>query len=212
MKTLKLIMVLGLGAMVSACASVDTATRNARFEPQQPEFIQTLPSVRVEEINVMVPQSLKVSERNSYYPSGDIVWRGDPIGNRHQQVKAIFDAGLVLGTAQLNGAIPVRLDIRVERFHGVSEKARYVTGGVHNIAFSMQLRDLTTGQVIGEPRLVRADLDAFGGKDALRADARGQTQKVRVTNHLAEVIRQELTNADGFQNPNLGFMQALNNI
>jgi hypothetical protein len=31
MRTLKLIVMLGLGAMVSACASVDTTTRNARL-------------------------------------------------------------------------------------------------------------------------------------------------------------------------------------
>ena len=34
MKTFKLIMMLGLGTLVSACATVDTASRNARFEPQ----------------------------------------------------------------------------------------------------------------------------------------------------------------------------------
>ncbi len=82
-KTLKLIMMLGLGSLILACATVDTASRNARFEPQKPEYASTLPSVRVGEINVLVPQSLKVSERNSYYPGGDIVWRGDAIGNRH---------------------------------------------------------------------------------------------------------------------------------
>ncbi|MFT5161068.1 MAG: hypothetical protein ACI9ZD_002684 [Paracoccaceae bacterium] len=36
--------------------------------------------------------------------------------------------------------------------------------------------------------------------------------KTRITNHLAEVVRQELSNADGFKNPKLGFIQALNNI
>ena len=212
MKTLKLIVMLVLGAMVSACAAVDTATRNARFEPQQPEFVQTLPTMRVTEINVLVPQTLKVSERNSYYPGGDIVWRGDAIGNRHQQVKAIFDTALSQGTAQMDGIVPVRLDIRVDRFHALTEKARYTIGGVHSITFVLQIRDLSTGLALGEPRLVKADLDAFGGQQALRAEARGQTQKVRITNHLAEVIRQEISNEEGFKNPKLGLIQALNNI
>jgi hypothetical protein len=212
MRTLKLIVMLGLGAMVSACASVDTTTRNARFEPQQPEFVQTLPSVRVEQINVLVPQTLKVSERNSYYPGGDIVWRGDAFGNRHEQVKAIFDTALSQGTAPMDGIVPVRLDIRVDRFHALTEKARYSTGGVHSITFALQVRDLSTGLALGEPRLVKADLDAFGGQEALDAEARGLTQKVRITNHLAEVIRQELSSADGFKNPKLGVLQALNNI
>lgn len=212
MKTLKLIMMLGLGAMVSACASVDTATRNASFEPQQPEFVKTFPLVRVGEINVLVPKTLKVSERNSYYPGGDIVWRGDAIGNRHQQVKAIFDTAFTKGTSELDGLLPVRLDIRVDRFHALTEKARYTTGGVHSITFALQIRDLETGNAIGEPRLVKADLDAFGGQQALRAEARGLTQKIRITNHLAEVIRQELSNPEGFKNPKLGFLQAVNNI
>jgi hypothetical protein len=212
MKTLKLIVMLVLGAMVSACAAVDTATRNARFEPQRPEFVQTLPTMRVTEINVLVPQTLKVSERNSYYPGGDIVWRGDAIGNRHQQVKAVFDTALSQGTAQMDGIVPVRLDIRVDRFHALTEKARYTIGGVHSIVFVLQIRDLSTDLALGEPRLVKADLDAFGGQQALRAEARGQTQKVRITNHLAEVICQELSNEEGFNNPKLGLIQALNNI
>jgi hypothetical protein len=212
MKTLKLIVMLVLGAMVSACAAVDKATRNARFEPQQPEFVQALPTMRVTEINVLVPQTLKVSERNSYYPCGDIVWRGDAIGNRHQQVKAIFDMALSQGTAQMDGIVPVRLDIRVDRFHALTEKARYTIGGVHSITFVLQIRDLSTGLALGEMRLVKADLDAFGGQQALRAEARGQSQKVRITNHLAEVIRQELSNEEGFKNPKLGLIQALNNI
>jgi hypothetical protein len=212
MKTLKLIVMLVLGAMVSACAAVDTATRNARFEPQRPEFVQTLPTMRVTEINVLVPQTLKVSERNSYYPGGDIVWRGDAIGNRHQQVKAVFDTALSQGTAQMDGIVPVRLDIRVDRFHALTEKARYTIGGVHSIIFVLQIRDLSTDLALGEPRLVKADLDAFGGQQALRAEARGQTQKVRITNHLAEVICQELSNEEGFKNPKLGLIQALNNI
>jgi hypothetical protein len=57
-----------------------------------------------------------------------------------------------------------------------------------------------------------ADLDAFGGQQAINAEARGQTQKVRITDHLAEVIRQELSNPEGFTNPKLGMIQRLNNI
>ncbi|MCB4379284.1 hypothetical protein FZX02_02220, partial [Synechococcus sp. MU1644] len=69
-----------------------------------------------------------------------------------------------------------------------------------------------TGALLTEPRLVRADLDGFGGQQALQAEARGLTQKVRITNHLAEVIRQELTTVEGYKNPQLGFIQAMNQI
>ena len=112
----------------------------------------------------------------------------------------------------MDGLLPIRLDIRVERFHAMTEKARYTTGGVHSITFAMQIRDFTTGAAIGEVRLVKADLNAFGGQQASRAEASGLTQKVRITNHLAEVIHQELASQDGFQSPKLGFIQALNNF
>ena len=129
MKTMKLIMVLALGTLVSACASVDTATRNAGFSATAPEFSAVLPSVRVGAINVTVPDSLKVSEANRYLPGGDIVWRGDPMGDRRQQVKAIFDTALKTGTADMNGAMTVVLAIEVQRFHAPSEKARDTIGG-----------------------------------------------------------------------------------
>ena len=45
-----------------------------------------------------------------------------------------------------------------------------------------------------------------GGKQT----AAGLTQKVRITAHLAEVIRQELTTVEGFKNPQLGLIQAMN--
>ena len=212
MRILKLVMMLGLGAMVSACASVDTATRNVRFEPETLAFAQTMPSVSVGEINVTVPERLKVSERNSYLPGGDIVWRGDAAGNRHEQVKAIFDAGLLKGTEEFDGAVTIGLDVRVERFHALTEKARYTTGGIHSIIFAMQIRDLSTGAVIGAPRTIKADLDGLGGQRAIDAEAEGLTQKVRITQHLANVIRQELGTANGYENPKLGFMQTLNNI
>jgi hypothetical protein len=94
-----------------------------------------MPSVSIGEINVTVPWSLKVFERNSYLPSGDIVWRGDAAGNRHEQVKAIFDAGFLKGTEEHDGAVTIGLYVRGERFHALTEKACYMTGEIHSIIF-----------------------------------------------------------------------------
>jgi len=77
----------------------------------------------------MVPEALKVSEQNSYFPGGDIVWRGDAAGNRHEQAKAVFDRALTQGTENLEGIVNVGLDVRVERFHALTQKARHTTGG-----------------------------------------------------------------------------------
>jgi len=218
MKRIKLVMFLVMGGLVSACANTNVASRNAPFDSaplnagQNAAYVSLLTDVRVENITVRVPRSLKVSEANRYLPAGDIVWREDPIGDRHAQVAQIFHDALSRGTEALDGKLPVALDIEVGRFHALTEKARYTTGGVHNITFTLTLRDTETGAVLSDPRFIRADLDAFGGQQALAAEARGLTQKVRISNHLAEVIRQELTTQDGFQNPRLGLIQAMNQI
>lgn len=208
--------------MAAACTTTETATRNSAFDagPKAPasntaaltqaDFKPGASPVTVSQVRVSVPASLTVSEANSYLPKGDIVWRGDPIGNRHEQVKTIVETAMTRGVAGLNGPVDVVLDIEMHKFHALTEKARYTVGGVHGLSFTLTLRDAATGKPVMPPRLVRADLDAFGGAQALRAEARGQTQKVRITNHLAEVIRQELTNPNGYKNATLGFIQALN--
>lgn len=244
MPMLRNMMMLVLGLGLSACASVDVATRNAPFEPMPsgqpllPEGYQHQPvalpldgvvlaaavpaqaatapadlaAMHVTRVSVSVPRSLSVSEANRYLPRGDIVWREDPIGDRHMQVQKIVQAAVERGAASADGPVPVVLNVRVTRFHAVTEKARYTVGGVHSIGFELALSDPATGELLTPVRKVQADLDAFGGQQALRAEAAGQTQKVRITNHLAEVIRQELSNPEGYQNPNLGFMQVLNKI
>ncbi|WP_299605890.1 DUF6778 family protein [uncultured Tateyamaria sp.] len=223
MKRMKLVLLLAMGGLVSACANTNVASRNVPFEAPALPFAQSAPveatslvapltDVRVDSVTVRVPRALSVSEANRYLPKADIVWRGDAIGDRHAQVAAIFDTAMRRGTDPLSGTVPVALDVKVLRFHALSEKARYTVGGVHNINFELTLRNPKTGALLTEPRLVRADLDGFGGQQALQAEARGLTQKVRITNHLAEVIRQELTTVEGYKNPQLGFIQAMNQI
>ncbi len=168
--------------------------------------------VSVNSIIVRVPRTLKVSEANRYLPAGDIVWRGDPIGDRHLQVQKIFQAAMAKGVAPLTGKVRVDVDIQVRRFHAITEKARYTIGGLHSITFDLALKNPETGALLLPVRTVKADLDAFGGQQALIAESRGLTQKVRITNHLAEVIRQELSNPKGYENASLGFYQLLNNL
>ena len=199
MKTLKIIAALGLGALVTACGNVpDIASRNAPFETTgtvlaAPAVQAQLPqSMHVTEINVRVPRTLKVSEANVYYPRADLVWRGEPIGDRHAQIQSIFETAFASGTKDMAGAAPVILDVEIVRFHSVTEKTRYTVGGVHNIVFRLIVRSATTGLALAPAREIEANLPAFGGRQAIEAERRGQTQKVRVTGYLAQVIRQEL--------------------
>jgi len=201
-----------------AAVAVSPTTRTVRTVSAGDQQARTiLPEaifrqINVSQIKVSVPVSLRVSEANRYYPGGDIVWREDPMGNRHAQVGKIMHDALTAGTAGFNGPVPVLLDVRVVRFHALSEKARYTVGGVHHIVFEMVLRDAKTGQMLSEPRRVETDLEAFGGQQAISAEARGLTQKVRISGHIAEVIRQEMTEPEGYKNASLGFYQLVNRL
>lgn len=170
------------------------------------------PSFRVAEITVSVPRELKVSERNSYYPGGDIVWREDPIGDRHEQVKLIVANALAKGSETLEGTRAVKLDVVVTRFHALTEKARYTFGGVHAIQFDLTVLDAETGEVLRPKKRIRADFPALGGMAAIAAEQRGQTQKVRITDHLAMVIREELLTTDGYTAQPTGVFGVINQL
>lgn len=196
MKHVRIIAALALGLSVSACATIDTATRNAPLESATALAAEmpsaAVQSVSVQSYKVMVPLGLRVSEANTYYPMGDIVWRGDPIGDRHAQIAAIFNTSMSQATGAAKGGLPVNAEIVVKRFHALTEKTRYTIGGVHSIAFDLILRDPATGAEIMPPREIRADLKGYGGSKAIAAEQQGITQKLRITRHLANVIRMEL--------------------
>ena len=196
---------------LAACggAPTETATRNAPADFATPRVAPVAASVKVTAVKVSVPRTLEVSEANRFYPGGDIVWREDPPGDRHAQVQAIVEAAMLKGVRAVEGeGRPVVLDIEVTRFHALTEKTRNTVGGVHALQFTMQYRDPETGAALNAPRFVKADFKGFGGKAAKAAERAGQTQKVRITDHLAGVIRQQLTDPAHYETERLGLMSA----
>lgn len=145
---------------------------------------------RVTEIDVQVPRTLTVSEANSYAPDADIVWRGELPGNRYEQVDKIITEAAETGAKGLRGRTPVKLVIVMSTFHALTEKTRYTleNAGVHNIQFTAQVVDARTGAELSPPDLINADLIGFTGKEALAAEARGETQRVRIVDHVSKVI------------------------
>lgn len=190
MKMLKIVGALVVAATLSACGASQQVSRNA---PLDAGALITAPQVTVETnyrldgISIGIPQDLRVSEANRYYPVADIVWRGDELGDRKQQIARIFQNSLTQTSQRMTGTRPVDVEITINRFHSVTEKARWTVGGVHNIRFNMRVSDATTGQVLLDQPM-NGDLPAFGGEMAARAIAEGQTQKVRITNHLTDVL------------------------
>ncbi len=147
----------------------------------------------VARINVDVPRTLRVSEANVFYPIADIVWHGDPLGDRYAQVATILQEGLATGTAGMKAGRAVEVDAQLTRFHALTPKTRYTVGGEHNTEFLLTVRDATTGEVLDGPRKVLASVRAAGGQRALDEEAAGITQKSVIEARIAVVIAQELS-------------------
>lgn len=152
----------------------------------------------VTDVRVTVPESLTVSEANTYKPRADIVWREDPLGNRHEQVAVILNAAFDRGVKTLTSGREVTVDVTLREFHALTQRTRYSFGGTHAIRFDMTVRDAATGIVLEPTRTIQADFRAYGGVEALAAEARGETQKVRITEHLAKVMLYEMTRPRDF--------------
>jgi hypothetical protein len=144
----------------------------------------------VGDVSVAVPESLRVSEADVYYPIADVVWRGEPLGNRYVQVADIFEDAIQRGTSDLTRGQPVTAEIVVKRFHALTEKTRYSFGGVYSIKFDLTIRDAATGTILDGPREVISDIPAAGGLQALAEEARGRTQRVVIVEGLARNIRE----------------------
>lgn len=190
----RVLALLAAAVLLAGCsASGGSGLADRRANPEARATGPTvLPSFSVNEVRVVVPRSLTVSEANAYYPRADIVWRGDPPGDRYTQVTEIVRDGLTRGAGRVRGARPVNVDVTVNEFHALTEKARYTVGGWHVIRFTMVLTDPQTGVPLTVPRRVNATLEAFGGEEALAAERQGITQRARIEAHLAQVIQQEL--------------------
>lgn len=199
------LMVAALG--LSACVSAnDPATRGAPMATTlgaansqsagseiDPAATYLVAQYDVEAITVNVPRSLKVSEANTFKPRADIVWRGEPLGDRYQQVQAIFTDAMTAGTATMQKGQKVDLEITVTKFHALTEKTRYTIGGMHEMRFLLTVRDTATGAVLQGPREVIADVKASGGSAAIEEERQGRTQRVVTVERLTQVIRRELS-------------------
>ncbi|MEO1239253.1 MAG: DUF6778 family protein [Pseudomonadota bacterium] len=189
MKYIRKIVSVGAVLALGACAAVDEGIRDL----PQGAIREQARDYSLAGFDVLVPRTLRASEANLYYPIADIVWRGDPFGDRYEQIEAIFDtAGANAGQA-LNGSRPVRVTVQVTRFHSLTEKARVQVGGVHSMRFFLTVYDLGSDEPIEGPRLIIADLPALGGEAALAAERQGQTMKVRILEQLRLVLLDELT-------------------
>lgn len=197
----RLLLALPMFAVLAACVSPDPASRAAvSVSPQRPASVTPTEGHRtvlraqydVQQVAITVSSKLKVSEANVFYPIADIVWRGEPRGDRHGQVQAIFQEAAGQAISPVPQGRKVNVAIEVTRFHCLTEKTRYTVGGTHSLHFTLTVSDAETGQIIDGPRPVVADIKASGGAHAIAEDQMGMTQRVVIVTRLTEAIRREL--------------------
>lgn len=171
--------------LLSACGSSEWATSYGDVVNHKDAS-----TWRVTEIDVTVPRTLSVSEANRFAPDADIVWREELGGDRYEQVDRIITEAARRGVARLRGKRPVKLVVEVATFHALTEKTRRVLSrsGVHNITFTAQVVDARTGAPLTPVDQIRADLVAYTGEQALVAERAGQTQRVRIIDHVSGVF------------------------
>ena len=194
-----------LASGLTACATAPVSNTPARVEltnvvstSAETPNVAAAPTTttqkgwHVEDVRVWVPSDLKVSEANLYMPKADIVWREDPFGDRRAQVSAIIDDATTAAVAGLEGGEGVFIDIKVERFHALTQKAHASIGGTHDISFSVTIRDANTEAELVAPFPVHIVLKAPGGQKAIEAEMRGETQKVVISRGITETMRKYL--------------------
>ncbi len=190
-------LILGVALAVSGCVSTSQVSRDVAFDvPPAVEDI-AVQNWRVAGFEVIVPRTLEVSEANTIKPRADIVWRGDPLGDRYEQVDALMTAALEPAFAAVDGDIPVIVTLEVTRFHCQTQRVRYTFGGEHEIEFILLVRHAETGQILSGPSDVDLTFDAYGGDRAVAAEARGETQAVRITQRLRNWVTQEFIGRAG---------------
>lgn len=210
MRLIKIVLALGVVLGLSACATVDTASRGVMTPVPAPMDAGTEslglsanqfaanPAANLYEpyhvvgVTVTVPQTLKVSEANSFKPRADIVWREDPLGDRYEQVRVIMQNAVEQGAAPYAAGREVKVLVEMTQFHALTQRTRYTIGGKHEIGFFMEVVDAQTGATLQPRRHVYGEFDALGGAAAIEAMSRGETQKFRITHFVKELVTQEL--------------------
>lgn len=176
-----------IGLLLAALMFATGCSRewSTEYAPLQPDVAKAW---RLSDVRVSVPDTLTTSEDNTLAPDYDVVWHGEPQGDRRAQVAAIMSEGIRRGATGLRGSIPVVLEAQVSQFHAVTPAAvATAPSAVHDIRYTIQVVDARTGAVLSPPQAIKADLPAFVGAAAVAAAVEGETQNVRITRHIARV-------------------------
>lgn len=181
------LVVAGLTASLAGCA----VRSDWRTQYDQIPASQTA-NWRVTGVNVVAPATLTTTEENSYVPEADVVWHGDPPGDRRAQAAAIVTEGIRAGSAGLRGKQPVTISATLSQFHALTPLTRstnFANAGVEDIRYTVQVLDARTGQPLTQPQLIEADFPGLTGDAAAASDAAGNTERRQIVKHIAAVTQ-----------------------
>ncbi|MDN5787423.1 DUF6778 family protein [Pseudorhodobacter sp.] len=193
MRTFRLVPLLGVAFGIAACAAPDVASRNG-FADSSPvtdyAMRQTAlaPQYDVKSLRVAVPEKLRAAENRGLFIQPDILWRGEPAGERHGQIAAMFTEALKTAVAQMTTGPEVVIEAEVTRFRGLDDTARQHGGGRYDIAYLLTVRDYRTGQVVDGPRLVKQTIT-----EPMPNAARAENERSFVVIALRNRARRELS-------------------
>ena len=180
----RLVLFGGCAALLGGCARNWVVDHGA---PLDPALAQTW---NVTDVQTYVPNDLTVSNANTLAPNADIVWHGEPFGNRAEQVARIVEEGIERGSSGLTGPRSVIISASLREFHAVTPAAvSQSPGAVHNIRYNAQVFDASTGVPLTEPVSITADLEAYVQAAAVTAAIDGNTQRNRIVGHLSRVTQ-----------------------
>jgi hypothetical protein len=186
-KSLSLTVLLGL-SVLSGCSS----QHEVSYSQMAPVAARS--DWRLTKVDVRVPDALTTTEKNSYMPNADVVWHGDPVGDRKAQVAAVVKDGVELGLMPLKGRKSVVATATVSRFHALTPKAFYKAPrntGVHSVNFDLVISDARSGAVLSGPVAFSVDMPAsMSGDLAGKPDqAPGPVWKKEIRDHIAYTLR-----------------------
>ncbi len=186
-------MLLGSVLVLAGCVGGTGVSRDLAFDSPPPAVDNMVTQDwDVIGVDVDVPRTLTVSEANTIKPRADIVWREDPIGDRHTQVDTLMTEALTPAFEQVTGTVPVIVNIRMTRFHAQTQRVRYSNlPSEQEIEFVMTIVHADTGVILSGPEAFDLTFPALGGNDAVEADAAGLTQRLRITRRLEDWIEAE---------------------
>lgn len=177
---------LTLSLGLAACAGSNWETAYEQVEPTMAA------NWRLASVEVSAPDTLTTSDRDGYTPDYDVVWHGEPAGDRRAQAAAIIKEGIERGArSALHGRKSVRIVATIGQFHAITPTVRRMQSqvGIHNIQYTVQVFDAHSGAPLTEPQNIKAEFPALVGKAGDEADARGLTQRVQIVNHIAAVTQ-----------------------